>query len=84
MLSPLQKKLKKIQYKTKEYKGEKQVIKDTQNTKRPILMDQGPIFTCKHLPITICNLMDFPIHIDTISMGLPIVYFKGSQVEFSK
>ena len=24
-----------------------------------------------------------PIHIDTI-MGLPIVYFKGSQVEFSK
>ena len=28
--------------------------------------------------------MDFPIHIDTISMGLPIVYFKGSQVEFSK
>ena len=27
--------------------------------------------------------MDFPIHIDTISMGLPIVYFKGSQVEFS-
>ena len=30
-----------------------------------------------------CNLMDFPIHIDTISMWLPIVYFKGSQVEFS-
>ena len=28
-------------------------------------------------------MMDFPIHIDTISMGLPIVYFKGSQVEFS-
>ena len=27
--------------------------------------------------------MDFPIHIDT-SMGLPIVYFKGSRVEFSK
>ena len=26
--------------------------------------------------------MDFPIHIDTISMGLPIVYFKGSQVDF--
>ena len=27
----------------------------------------------------------FPIHIDTISiMGLPIVYFKGSLVEFSK
>ena len=27
--------------------------------------------------------MDFPIHIDTISMGLPILYFKGSQVEIS-
>ena len=26
--------------------------------------------------------MDFPIYIDTISMGLPIVYFRGSQVEF--
>ena len=26
--------------------------------------------------------MDFPIHIDTISMGLQIVYFKGSQVEY--
>ena len=31
-----------------------------------------------------CSLMDFPIQIDTISMGLPIVYFKGSQVVFSK
>ena len=28
--------------------------------------------------------MDFPIHIDTLSMGVPIVYFKGSQVELSK
>ena len=27
--------------------------------------------------------MDFPIHSDTLSMGLPIVHFKGSQVEFS-
>ena len=26
--------------------------------------------------------MDFPIHIDTIIMGLSIVYFKGSQVDF--
>ena len=25
---------------------------------------------------------DFPIHIDTIIMALPIVYFKVSQVEF--
>ena len=28
--------------------------------------------------------MDFHIHIDTISMGLPIVYLRGSPVEFSK
>ena len=28
--------------------------------------------------------MDFPIDIDTISMGLPIVYFKVSHVQFSK
>ena len=27
--------------------------------------------------------MDFTVYIDTISMGLPIVYNKGSQVEFS-
>ena len=26
-------------------------------------------------------MMDFPIHIDTISMGLPILYFKESQVK---
>ena len=25
----------------------------------------------------ICILMDFPIHFDTISMGLPILYLKG-------
>ena len=28
--------------------------------------------------------MDFPIHIDTTSMGLPIDHFKGSWIEFSK
>ena len=33
--------------------------------------------------ITLCVLMDFPIHIATMSMGLPIVYFKGSQEDFS-
>ena len=27
--------------------------------------------------------MDFSIHIDTLGMGLSIVYIKGSQVEFS-
>ena len=26
--------------------------------------------------------MEFPIHIDTIIIRLPIMYFKGSQVEF--
>ena len=33
--------------------------------------------------LTLCIMMYYPIHIDTISMGLPIVYFKGSLVEFS-
>ena len=34
-------------------------------------------------PLTLCNVMDFSIHIDT-SMGPSILYFKGSQVESSK
>ena len=33
---------------------------------------------------TLCIPMDFSIHIDTISMGLPILYLKGLQVEVSK
>ena len=32
--------------------------------------------------LTLCILMDFPIHIDTISIGLPILYVKGSQIGF--
>ena len=36
-----------------------------------------PIFSV----LTLCILMDFPIHIDTISMELCILYLKGSQVE---
>ena len=28
-------------------------------------------------------MMDFPLYIDTISMGLPIVYFRGLQVGIS-
>ena len=28
--------------------------------------------------------MDFPIHIDTISIGLPILYLEGSQIVVSK
>ena len=34
--------------------------------------------------LTLCILMYFTLHINTISMGLPIVYAKGSQIEFSK
>ena len=36
------------------------------------------------ISFTLCIPMDFPMHIDTIRMGQPIVYFKGSQLEFSK
>ena len=32
----------------------------------------------------LCILVDFTIHIDSISMGLPIAYFKWSQVDFPK
>ena len=34
--------------------------------------------------LTLCILMEFPIHKDTISMGLPSLYLKGSQVDVSK
>ena len=37
---------------------------------------------CCHL-LTLCILVDFPIYIDTISLGLPVSYFVGSQVEVS-
>ena len=37
---------------------------------------------CKLAYIILCILLDFPIHIDTISMGLSIAYFKGSLVDF--
>ena len=30
--------------------------------------------------LTLYILMGFPKHIDKVSMGLPILYFKGSQV----
>ena len=32
----------------------------------------------------LCFPMDFPIHIDTISMGLSIMYLMALQVKFSK
>ena len=30
------------------------------------------------------RMIDFSMYIDTLSMGLSVVYFKGSHVEFSK
>ena len=34
--------------------------------------------------LTLCIWMDFPIHVNTVSMGFPILHFKGSQVKVSK
>ena len=34
--------------------------------------------------LTLCIRMGFPIHVNTISMGFPILHFKGSQVKVSK
>ena len=43
----------------------------------------GPrLYLCYIRTLTLCILMDFPIYIDTISMELPIVCFKGTQVNF--
>ena len=36
------------------------------------------------IPLSFCFLMDFPIQINTIRMGMSIMNFKGSQVEISK
>ena len=55
--------------------------------KAALHMTQGKKICLQGLPpivLTLCILMGFPKHIDTISMGLPIEYFKESQVEFSK
>ena len=43
-----------------------------------------PVIAKSGMILTLCILMDFPIHIDAINMQVPIVYKKGSQVEFSK
>ena len=48
------------------------------NSEDPDEMHHNAVF------ILLCILMDFPIHIDTISMGLSIVNFKESRGEFSK
>ena len=46
---------------------------------------QDDLRLCSQIPEDrpICILMDFPTHFDTISMRLPIVYIKGSQVAFN-
>ena len=33
--------------------------------------------------VTLCTLMDFPIKINAMRMGVSIIYFKGSQVRIS-
>ena len=35
-----------------------------------------------YYPLTLFILMDFPAHIDIMSMDLTILYFKGSQLKF--
>ena len=52
------------------------------------VFDLSHLMSDQYLPqvspiLTLCILKDFPIHITTISMGQPIVSFKGSQVQFS-
>ena len=42
-------------------------------------------FDCStYYTFTLCIVMDFSIQIDTIRMGLYIIYFKGSHVGISK
>ena len=36
----------------------------------------SPLLSYADVRLTLCTLMDFQIHIDTISIGLPIVYFE--------
>ena len=38
--------------------------------------------TCPSFFLALCIWMNFLIHIDTISVGLPIVHFMGQQVDF--
>ena len=40
-------------------------------------MSKGENFFAKY--VNSMDKHDFPIHIDTISMGLPFMYFQGSQ-----
>ena len=50
---------------------------------RPNVKQVAPLNSCFWL-LTLFILMDFPMHVDRISMELPIWYFKVTWVEFSK
>ena len=62
------------------------------NTVTPVRLEPMALWSrVKHLAtalplpddLTLFIPMDYPIHIDTISMDLSILYFMGSQVEIS-
>ena len=61
-----------------------QFRKNSKDRLRSIYIRKWALTHMGKVVLTLCILMDFPIHLDTISMGLPIVYFKGSRVEFSR
>ena len=48
-----------------------------------IILQKKPVYqrvtnkVANKYTVTLCILMEFSIHIDTITMGLSIVYFKG-------
>ena len=48
-----------------------------------ICLDEKCSLLTDIMPLTLFILMDYPIHIDTISMELSILYFKGSHVKIS-
>ena len=60
--------------------GRLRIKSNKQNYSKPL----KPLQMTISITLTLCILIYFPIHINTISMGLPIVFFKGSQVEFFK
>ena len=62
------------------------VCENPSNAKGPLCetLPYSKCFIVFLLPLTLCFLMDFPVHIDTIIIRLSIAYFKGSWVEFSK
>ena len=48
------------------------------------IKDHAKNFPTAPRTIAVFILMDFPRHVDRISIELPILYLKGSQVELSK